>query len=120
MSQNTIHESIQYHSLSTAGNKLRVSGLSENEPLFQLRNSVMMGEWKNLVGTEVAVDENGDFVGSVDGWIVAKHGRLVQKESEDRPLVSRALERARELSQRKEETDSDKDKDKDKTEKNKK
>lgn len=90
---NDLQESIDYKNeagVSSAINKLRISGLTEDQPLFQTKNSVLLGQWSKLVGSELVFDENGEYLATVDGHIELQHGRLVPKKVESGSLLERA------------------------------
>lgn len=94
---NELQESIDYKNesgVSTTVNRLRVSGLSQEKPLFQSKNSVLRGEWMKLVGTELVFDENGEYLATVDGHIALQHGRLVPQQLDTRTLLQRAKDLA--------------------------
>lgn len=94
---NELQESIDYKNkagVATSVNKLRVSGLSREKPLFQSKSSVLRGEWTRLVGTELVFDENGEYLATVDGHIALQHGRLVPQQVDTRTLLQRARDLA--------------------------
>lgn len=94
---NELQESIDYKNkagVTTSVNKLRVSGLSREKPLFQSKSSVLRGEWTRLVGTELVFDENGEYLATVDGHIALQHGRLVPQQVDTRTLLQRARDLA--------------------------
>lgn len=97
---NELQESIDYKSeagVSTSMNKLRVSGWSEERPLFQNKQSVFLGQWQKLVGTELVFDENGEYVTTVDGHLTLEHGRLLSAKHDTRSLLERARSLAAEV-----------------------
>lgn len=88
-----LQESIDYKTesgVSTNVNKLRISGISKEKPLFQKKNNIMQGEWSRLVGTELVFDENGEYLTTVNQHIVLKDGRMVPKKYDNRSLFERA------------------------------
>lgn len=99
-SSKSLKESIEYKSSTISSvlpNKLRISGLSEPQPLFQTKNNVLIGEWSKLVGSELVFNENGDFITKVNGQILLKHGRLVENSAKKMTILEKALQRAKEL-----------------------
>lgn len=95
-----LKESIDYKTTggsSSLRNKIRVSGLSQAQPLFQTKNNVLLGEWSKLVGSELVFNENGDFITKVHSHIVLKHGRLVDNAAEKQSVLQKALVRATQL-----------------------
>lgn len=107
---NELQESIDYKNeagVSTSVNKLRVSGWSEERPLFQNKQSVLLGQWQKLVGSELVFDENGEYVTTIDGHLTLEHGRMLSSKTDTRPLVERARSLALEISNEMTESSSD-------------
>ncbi|ONH72449.1 Transcription factor tau 55 kDa subunit [Pichia kudriavzevii] len=106
MASNEIQESIDYKNeagVSTAINKLRVSGWEKETPLVQNKNDILQGEWTRLVGTELIFDENGQYIATVDDHILLQYGRLQEQKLDKSTLLERARNLAKQVEEEKKE-----------------
>lgn len=104
MASNEIQESIDYKNeagVSTAINKLRVSGWEKETPLVQNKNDILQGEWTRLVGTELIFDENGQYIATVDDHILLQYGRLQEQKLDKSTLLERARNLAKQVEEEK-------------------
>lgn len=66
--------------------KFQITGLDTDTPLVRIDNDVLRGEWKDLIGTELILNEEGKVIATLKKHLQTSEGELISKEEYEKRM----------------------------------